>query len=106
MSLYIRKQRDQRHLQRHDEQADDHGEQPLPPRELHPGEGVGREGGDEDGDDRGRDRDREGVDERPVDPLAGQHLAVVVEREGGRDGGDEEHPPRAAGSKGSAEAHR
>src|SRR4051812_35212387 len=75
--------RDERRLQRDDEQADDEHEQRVAEREVHPRERVRREGGDEDGDDRGRDRDEQAVDESVHDRrvLPRKHRCVVVERE-------------------------
>src|SRR3954454_14848901 len=75
--------RDERGLERDDEQADDDHEQRVAEREVHPRERVGREGGDEDRDDRGRDRDEQAVDEAVHDRrvLPRKHRCVVVERE-------------------------
>ena len=47
----------QRHLDRDDEQPDDHEEQPVAPEELEPGEGVAGERRDHDREDRPAERD-------------------------------------------------
>ena len=47
----------QRHLDRDDEQPDDHEEQPVAPGELEPGEGVAGERRDHDREDRPAERD-------------------------------------------------
>jgi hypothetical protein len=44
--------RDQRHLQRHDQKADDGGDQERTAGKLHPAERIGGEGRDQDRDDR------------------------------------------------------
>ncbi len=72
--------RDQRHLERDDQEPDDDDEQHVPPPELHPREGVGGERRDRDGDHRGRDRDREAVQERVPEPARVQREPVVLER--------------------------
>ena len=54
----------QRQLQRNDQQADDRGDDPRAAREIHPCEGVGREGRHQDRDDRGRDRHGQRIDKR------------------------------------------
>ena len=52
-----REHRDQRHLQRHDEQRDHADEDPVAAGELEPGERVAGERADDDHDQRVRDRD-------------------------------------------------
>ena len=71
--------RDERHLERHDEQRHDHQEERAPEREAHPGEGIGSEGRDGDGDDGGRDGHDEAVDEGVGHVLAAQDGLVVQE---------------------------
>jgi hypothetical protein len=57
-------QRDQRQLQRHHEQRRPRpGDQQRAAGKVHPGQRIGREGGDDDRDDRGRDGDRQRVEE-------------------------------------------
>ncbi len=56
--------RDERHVVRDDQQADDRQEQHVAARELHERERVGRERRDQDRDERRRQGDREAVDER------------------------------------------
>src|SRR6476660_7208481 len=58
------KHRDQGHLDRHDEQRDHRDEEPVPPREVEPREGVSRERADEDDEQRVADRDVGGRLER------------------------------------------
>jgi len=84
-------QRNQRHLQRHDEQPDDDDEQPLATGEVHPAEGVGGEGGDQDRDEGGRDGDLEGIQEGLSDAFGGDHLFIVLGQEDRRRSGDEEN---------------
>ena len=52
-----REDRDQRHLQRHDEQRDDDDEEPVAAGEVEPGERVAGERGDDDRQHRAADRD-------------------------------------------------
>jgi hypothetical protein len=52
-------QRDQRHLQWHDQQADDHRDDEAASRQLHPGERIGGERRNQDRDDGRRDGDGE-----------------------------------------------
>ncbi|MCY1237638.1 hypothetical protein D9M72_503430 [compost metagenome] len=63
-------QRDQRHLQRHDEKTDDHGDQDRPAGERHPGKRIGGEGRDRDRDDRRGYGNRERIDEGAADALS------------------------------------
>ena len=72
--------RDERHLQRHDHQADDEHEHHVAAPELHPGEGVGGEGGDGDRDDRRRDGHGEAVEEGVLEAAGVERLPVVLER--------------------------
>ena len=74
--------RDQRDLERHDEQGHDRDEQDPPAREVHPGEPVGGEGGDEDRDDHRRDRHGQRVEEGVAESVPTEDdLLVVVQRE-------------------------
>ena len=52
--------RDQRQLQRHDQQADDGGDQQGAAGKVHPCQRIGREGRDQDRDDRRRESSRSG----------------------------------------------
>ena len=62
--------RDECHLEGHDQEADDEGEQETTEWELDPGEGVGSERRDRDGDHGCRDGHDEAVDEGLDEPLA------------------------------------
>ena len=84
--------RDQRHLQRHDEQPDDEHEQHVPAAELHPRERVGGERGDGDRDHRRRDRHREAVEER-VREAAGVERAADSSRASTRRPGTDGRTP-------------
>ena len=61
-----REHRDQRHLQRDDEERDHEDEEPVPPGELEPGERVAGERGDEDRQHRAADRDPEQSSRAPT----------------------------------------
>ena len=61
-----REDRDQRHLDRHDQQRDDDEEHPVAPGELEPGERVRRERRDRDREDRAAERDPECVQNADV----------------------------------------
>ena len=74
------KDRDQRHLDRHDEERDDAEEEPVAPRKLEPGEGVTGERRDEDREDRPADGNPERRPDRRRDRLVVEDVAVVLER--------------------------
>ena len=59
-----RENRDQGHLQRHNEERDDADEGPVAAREVEPGEGIAGERGDNDRQERAADRDPDGRQER------------------------------------------
>ncbi len=71
-------ERDQRHLQRHDQQADDDGDQQSPAGKAHPGQRIGGEGRDQDRDDGRRNGDGQRVHEGAADAFRKQHRPVVV----------------------------
>jgi hypothetical protein len=77
-------QRNQRHLQRHNQQADDDHHQQRAAGEAHPGQCIGREGRDHDRDDRRRNRHGQRVDEGSADVLGGKHGLIVVDSEARR----------------------
>ena len=79
-------QRNERHLQRHHQQADDDGDDQRPARKAHPGERIGRESRDHDRDDRRGDRDRQRVDEGAPDAFRKQHGLIVLGGEARRRG--------------------
>ena len=73
--------RDERHLQRHDEERDHDHEEPVSPGEIEPRERVAGEGADEDGKQRAADRDPDRRHERRGDRLVVEDRRVVLERE-------------------------
>ena len=83
-----REDRDQRHLQRHDEQRDHADEEPVAAREVEPGERVAGERGDDDRQDGAADRDLHRRPERRGDRLVVEDLrrsSSSVARLGSRD---------------------
>ena len=93
--------RDEGHLQRDDHQPDDQHEHHVAAPEVHPGEGVGGEGGDGDRDDRGGHRHREAVHEGVREAAGVQGGAVVLERPlaGVEEVGQGGPPPRGVGER-------
>ncbi len=75
-----REDRDQRHLDWHDHEADDGDEGPVAPRELDPGERVGGEARDQDGQDGRADRDLRRHEQRVSDRGVVEDHPVVRER--------------------------
>ena len=75
-----REDRDQRHLDRDDEQRDDDQEEPVAARELEPRERVGGERGERDRQDRRTDGDENRRPDRRRDRIVVEDLAVVLER--------------------------
>src|SRR5215208_394188 len=75
-----REHRDQRHLQRDDEQADHHDEDPVAAGELEPREGVARKRREKEDDRRIPDRDLGGCPQRRHDRMVLQDRAVVRPR--------------------------
>ena len=74
-----REHRDQRHLQRHDEQRDHGDEDPVAAREVEPRERVAGERADQDHEQRVRDGDLERDQQRVRDRVVVQHHPVVLE---------------------------
>src|SRR5581483_2705483 len=75
-----RKDRDQRHLKRYNEQPEDDNEEPVAAGEVDPRERVGRARRDDDRQDRAADRDLRRRDERVRDVRVVPEVAVVLER--------------------------
>src|SRR6185295_5531379 len=74
-----REDRDERHLQRYDEQRHDGDERPIASGKVEPGEGVPGESGDEDREERAADRDPDRRQERVPDRLRVPKASVVLE---------------------------
>ena len=72
---------DQRHLQRYDQQSDNHRNQQRPAGKAHPGQSIGSEGRDQDRDDGRRNGDSQRVYERAADAFGKQHRLVIVSGE-------------------------
>src|SRR4051794_35307378 len=75
-----REDRDQRHLDRHDEEADDDDEQHVAARELQPCERVAGHRGDDHQQQRVADRDDRRGDQRARDVVVVEQRPVVVQR--------------------------
>ena len=76
-----REHRDERHLQRDDEQRDHEDEEPVAAGEVEPRERVAGERRDDDREHGAADRDPDGRPERRRDRLVVEDRLVVVERE-------------------------
>ena len=87
-------QRDQRDLERHDEQRDAHDEEHVAAREAHEREGISRERRDRDREQGRRQRHDEAVQERRVHARV-EHLGVVAEREALLERMEDRRPPAA-----------
>ena len=105
------KDRDQRHLQRHDQQADDNREQQPAEWEVDPGKGICGERRDRDRYDRRRDRHHEAVDERRDEPRTLHDCLVVAQRPAVLEWIEQCLPPAARGDlsgltdRGDEQAH-
>ncbi len=95
--------RDQRQLDRHHLEPDDRQEDPVAPRELHPGKGVRGEGCYQNGDYRSWDGNNETVQERLTHPLGLKHVLIILD---GEVPGREQSRPPASGVDGGRETER
>ena len=73
--------RDQRHLQRNDQQRNHGQKDPLAASEFHPRKGVRSERSYANGDHRSWNGDEEAVDEAGCEVVTAQNALVVLERE-------------------------